>query len=60
MDNRAKNDARLKLLKEMGMSVVENPDIAALRAQVADLKNIDLFKDPKVQDLLLRVLDATR
>ena len=59
-DNRAKNDARLKLLKEKGMTVVENPDRAALRAQVADLKNIDLFKDPKVQDLLLRVLDATK
>ena len=59
-DNRAKNDARLKLLKEKGMNVVETPDRAALRAQVADLKTIDLFKDPKVQDLLLRVLDATR
>jgi len=59
-DNRAKNAARLELLKENGMEVVENPDLEALRAQVADLKNIDLFKDTKVQALLLKVLDATK
>ena len=59
-DNRAKNAARLQLLKEKGMEVVENPDLDALRAQVADLKEIDLFQDPEVQTLLLKVLDATK
>jgi tripartite ATP-independent transporter DctP family solute receptor len=58
-DNREKDDARLALLKEKGMEVVEDPDLDALRAQVADLKNIDLFKDEKIQALLLRVLEAT-
>ena len=58
-DNRAKNAARLELLKEKGMEVVENPDLEALRAQVADLKEIDLFQDEKVQTLLLKVLEAT-
>ena len=58
-DNRAKDDARLTLLKENGMEVVEDPDLDALRAQVADLKDIDLFKDEKVQALLLKVLEAT-
>jgi tripartite ATP-independent transporter DctP family solute receptor len=58
-DNREKDDARLALLKEKGMEVVEDPDLDALRAQVADLKNIDLFKDEKIQALLLKVLEAT-
>lgn len=58
-DNRSKNAARLELLKEKGMEVVENPDLEALRAQVADLKGIDLFQDQKVQTLLLKVLEAT-
>ena len=58
-DNRAKDDARLTLLKENGMEVVEDPDLDALRAQVVDLKGIDLFKDERVQALLLEVLEAT-
>ncbi|MBE0584787.1 MAG: TRAP transporter substrate-binding protein [Desulfofustis sp.] len=59
-DNRAKDMERLQLLKNMGMQVQEHPDTTAFRNQVADLKNIDLFKDPKVHDLLLRVIEATR
>jgi tripartite ATP-independent transporter DctP family solute receptor len=59
-DNRAKDAARLELLKEKGMQIVENPDLEALRAKVADLKEIDLFQDQKVQALLLKVLAATR
>lgn len=58
-DNRAKNAERLQLLKEKGMEIVENPDLPALRAQVADLKDIDLFMDPDVQSLLIKVLAAT-
>jgi len=59
-DNRSKNAARLQLLKDKGMQVEEYPDIAAFRKQVADLKNIDLFSDPKVQALLLKALELTR
>ncbi len=59
-DNRAGNSARLKLLKDNGMQVEERPDIDAFRAQVQDLKDIDLFKDPRVQNLLLKVIQATK
>jgi len=59
-DNRAKNEARLKLLKEKGMQVEENPDIKGFRAKVADLKDMDLYSGPKVQQLLLKALEATR
>ena len=59
-DNRAKNEARLVLLKEKGMQVEEHPDIDAFRKQVAGLKDIDLFSEPKVHDLLQKVLEQTR
>lgn len=58
-DNREKNAARLSLLKEKGMEVVDQPDISQLRSQVANLKKIDLFKEPRVQTMLLKVLAAT-
>ncbi len=59
-DNRSKNAARLKFLKEKGMQVEENPDIAAFRAKVADIQKMDLYKDPKVQALLVKILEATK
>jgi tripartite ATP-independent transporter DctP family solute receptor len=59
-DNRSKNEARLKLLKEKGMQVEENPDIMTFRAKVADIQKMDLYEDPKVQALLLKILDATK
>ncbi len=59
-DNRSKNAARLKFLKEKGMQVEENPDIDAFRSKVAGLKDMDVYSDPKVQALLLKILDATK
>ncbi len=59
-DNRAKNEARLALLKEKGMQVEEHPDIDAFRKQVDGLKDIDLFSDPEVRTLLRKVIDQTR
>ena len=59
-DNRAKNEARLALLKEKGMQVEEHPDIDAFRKQVDGLKDIDLFSDPEVRTLLRKVIDKTR
>ncbi|MBT8359458.1 MAG: TRAP transporter substrate-binding protein, partial [Deltaproteobacteria bacterium] len=59
-DNRTKNEARLTMLKDKGMQVEENPDISSFRSQVAELKTIDLYKNPQVQKLLLKVLEATR
>ena len=58
--NRDKNAARLNLLKEKGMQVEENPDIAAFRARVANLKNMDLYSDPRVKVMLIKLLEATK
>lgn len=57
-DNRDKDAGRLKMLKEKGMQVEEKPDIAAFRAKVADMKNMELFSNPKVQALLVKMLEA--
>jgi tripartite ATP-independent transporter DctP family solute receptor len=59
-DNRSKNAARLKFLKEKGMQVVENPEVDAFRAKVAGLKDMDLYKDPRVKQLLIKMLEATK
>jgi len=59
-DNREKDGARLALLKEKGMEIVENPDITSFREKVAAMKNMDLYQDPKVKTLLGKILEATR
>jgi tripartite ATP-independent transporter DctP family solute receptor len=59
-DNRSKDAARLKLLKEKGMEIVENPDIAAFRAKVANLKEMDLYQDPQVKEMLLKIMEAVK
>jgi len=59
-DNRAKNAARLQLLKEKGMIIDQSPNIAAFRQKVAQLQNDDIYSDPRVKDLLQRMLAATR
>ena len=59
-DNRAKNAARLALLKEKGMIVEEHPDLASFRAKVAGLKDMKLFSEPKVHALLLKIMEATK
>jgi hypothetical protein len=42
------------------MQVEENPDIGAFRAKVSGLKDMDIYKNPKVQALLVKTLDATK
>ena len=59
-DNRSKNAARLKFLKEKGMLVEETPDVKAFRAKVAGLKDMEIYQDPRVQALLIKMLDATK
>jgi tripartite ATP-independent transporter DctP family solute receptor len=59
-DNRSKNAARLALLKEKGMQIEAHPDIDAFRAKVAGLKDMDLFSEPRVQALLIEMLNATQ
>jgi tripartite ATP-independent transporter DctP family solute receptor len=59
-DNRSKNAARLELLKDKGMSIEAHPDIDAFRAKVAGLKDMDLYSEPRVQALLIEMLNATK
>jgi tripartite ATP-independent transporter DctP family solute receptor len=59
-ENRAKNAERLQYLQQMGMQVVEDPDLNAFRAQVSEMKNLELFAEPRVQALLEKILEATR
>ena len=59
-NNRAKDAGRLVMLREKGMIIEENPNVAAFRARVADLKNMDLYSDPRVNALLLKMIEATQ
>jgi tripartite ATP-independent transporter DctP family solute receptor len=59
-ENRSQNAARLKLLKDKGMQVEENPDIAGFRQKVVGLKDMALYKDPKIQALLIKILDRVK
>lgn len=59
-DNREKDAARLEFLRSKGMQIEMNPIVNTFRAKVSDMKNMDLFADPKVQSLLKRMLEATR
>jgi tripartite ATP-independent transporter DctP family solute receptor len=59
-ENRAKNAARLQLLKDKGMQVEDQPDLTAFRAKVAGLKDMDLYQNPKVKQLLNQLLEATQ
>jgi tripartite ATP-independent transporter DctP family solute receptor len=59
-DSRSKNAASIAFLREMGMQIEEPPDIGAFRAKVAGLKDTDLYSEPRVQALLIEMLNATR
>ncbi len=58
--NRDNNAKRLALLKEKGMAVEMDPDVDSFRAKVADLQNMDLFKEAKVKNLLAKFMEATK
>lgn len=59
-DNREKNAARLKLLEEKGMAVEKTADIDAFRQKVIKLQSDEIYSNPRVNDLLRRILAATR
>lgn len=59
-DNRSKSAMRLNFLKEKGMLVEEHPNIDAFRAKVAQLKEMNLYQEPRVKALLLDFLNATK
>jgi len=59
-DNRSKNADRLAFLKEKGMEIEAHPDIDAFRAKVSGLKDTDLYSEPRIQALLIEMLNATK
>jgi len=59
-DNRDKNAARLQMLEAKGMTVEKTADIDAFRQKVAQLQSNDIYSEPRVNDLLRRILEATR
>jgi tripartite ATP-independent transporter DctP family solute receptor len=59
-DNRSKDAARLQFLKEKGMQVEEKPDTNSLRQKVIGIKETDLFKEAKIQALLVKILEAAK
>ncbi|WP_051305824.1 TRAP transporter substrate-binding protein [Desulfogranum mediterraneum] len=59
-DNRDRDLARLALLREKGMEIVEQPDIDSFRDRVSTLKEMKIYQHPKVQALLRQLLAATR
>lgn len=58
--NRAGDAERLRLLQEKGFAVEEHPDIDGLRAKVAGLKDMEMYRDPRVAAMLEKVLEAVR
>jgi len=58
--NRAGDAGRLQLLKEKGFEVEEHPDLEGLRAKVAGLKDMELYRDPRVAAMLDKVLAAVQ
>ncbi|NJB67657.1 tripartite ATP-independent transporter DctP family solute receptor [Desulfobaculum xiamenense] len=49
----------LAKLKDAGMIVDENPDLASFKARAASLRNMDIYSDPATRELLDKFLDAT-
>jgi len=58
MDQRAKESARLIFLKGKGMVVEEKPDIEAFRSRTAQLKEMPIYREPRVQVLLAKMQEA--
>ncbi len=56
--NRDNESNFLAQVKAAGMVVDESPDLASFRAKVATLKDLDIYKDPKVQEMLKLFQDA--
>jgi len=48
----------LAKLKEAGMEVVEDPDLASFRAKVADIRKLDIFQGEDTREMLGTFLEA--
>lgn len=58
--NRSNDAGRLAFLKAKGMQIEEHPDIDAFRAKVSGLKDTNFYSEPRVQALLIEMLNATQ
>ncbi len=58
--NRDGDAERLRLLKEKGFVVEEHPDLAGLRRKVAGLKDMEIYQEPSVKNLLTRMIEAAQ
>jgi len=58
LDQRAKEAARLIMLKEKGMLVEEHPDFETFRGKAAGLKEMAIYREPRVQVLLAKIQEA--
>ena len=58
LDQRAKEAARLIMLKEKGMMVEEHPDFETFRGKAAGLKEMAIYREPRVQVLLAKIQEA--
>jgi|GEM_PF-121972 len=58
LDQRAKEAARLTMLQEQGMIIEKHPDFEAFRDKVAGLKEMTIYREPRVQVLLAKMQEA--
>lgn len=58
--NRTNEADFLLKLKEAGMAVVEHPDLASFRKKTSGMRDLDLFKEPKVRDMLDKFMRAAQ
>lgn len=58
--NRAQESAYLNEMAAHGMQIVEHPDLATFRAQVAGLKDLDMYSQPRIRELLERIITAAQ
>ena len=58
LDQRARDAATLMVLKGKGMVVEETPDLGVFRARTARLKEMPLYREPRVQVLLTKIQET--
>jgi tripartite ATP-independent transporter DctP family solute receptor len=58
LDQRARERARLALFKSMGMDIDDEPDTEAFRSKTVRLKEMGIYREPRVQVLLAKMQEA--
>ncbi len=57
-DQRTKEASRLTLFKKKGLVIEEHPDIETFRIKTAELKEMALYREPRVRVLLTQMQEA--